>query len=817
MTHQYQQKPVNALSSGRFLPLLILLFIGSGCAALIYEVVWFHMLQLIIGSSAVSIGVLLATFMGGMCVGSLVASPLISRRYHPLRVYALLELGIGVLGIFVFVILPYAGGLYIAIGGEGVSNLLIRGILCAVCLLLPTIMMGATLPAIARWVEATPMGMSWLGFFYSGNIAGAVLGCLLAGFYLLRMHDVATATYLAAAINSLAALLGLAISKFAHYKTDVTELHATPASIPTGSWSVLLTIMLSGMAALTAEVVWTRLLSLILGATVYAFSLILAAFLLGLGIGSGIGSILARLIANSRAALGWCQFLLIAGIVWAAYSMTNLLPYWSIDSRLMTTPAMKFQFDLLRCLCAVLPAACLWGASFPLALAGIVARRHDPGRLVGAVYAANTVGAIIGSLSASLLVISWLGTQGAQRIIIVLTGIGALLMLSLFASGRAKKQANRFRKMTWIGLTIALSALAVWKVAAIPWTLVAYGRSIESFRKDPGELIYMGEGMNSSMAVSRQSNGALAYHNAGKVQASSSFQDMRLQRMLGHLSTLVPQNPSSVLVIGCGSGATAGAVSIDPAVRRVTIAELERLVPQAASTYFHQHNFDVIRNPKVQVVIDDARHYLITTKEKFDAITSDPFDPWVKGAAMLYTEEFFELLKQRLNPGGVVTVFVQFYQSSAEAVKSEFATFFRVFPKGTVWANTHESMGYDVVLLGQVQPTPIDLDATEKRLSRREYTLITQSLRDIGFNSATELFSTFGGVGEDLKPWLQDAQINRDRNLRLQYLAGLAPERHQQDVIYREMLKFRRFPETLFTGSSQHLHELREALEGDLY
>lgn len=817
MIRQYQQKPVNTQSSDRYLPLLILLFIGSGCAALVYEIVWFHMLQLIIGSSAVSIGVLLATFMGGMCIGSLVASPVISKRYHPLRVYAFLELSIGVLGILVFVILPYAGGLYIAIGGEGIANLLIRGILCAVCLLLPTIMMGATLPAIARWVEATPQGMSWLGFFYSGNIAGAVLGCLLAGFYLLRVYDVATATYLAAAINFSAALLGFAISKFAHYKADVTEPYPTYDSIPTGAWAVLLTIMLSGTAALTAEVVWTRLLSLILGATVYAFSLILAAFLLGLGIGSGIGSVLARLITNSRAALGWCQFLLIAGIVWAAYSMTNLLPYWSIGSGLMTTPAMKFQFDLLRCLSAVLPSACLWGASFPLALAGIVARRHDPGRLVGAVYAANTIGAIIGSLSASLLIISWLGTHGAQQIMIVLTGVGALLMLSLFANEGTKKQAIRFRKMTWVGLTIALSALAVWKVAAIPWTLVAYGRSIGSYREDPGELIYMGEGMNSSMAVSRQPTGALAYHNAGKIQASSSFEDMRLQRMLGHLSTLVPRNPRSVLIIGCGSGATAGAVSIDPAVRHVTIAELERLVPQAASTYFHQYNFDVIRNPKVQVVIDDARHYLITSKKKFDAITSDPFDPWVKGAAMLYTEEFFELLKQRLNPGGVVTVFVQFYQSSAEAVKSEFATFFKVFPKGTVWANTHESMGYDVVLLGQIQPTPIDLDAIEERLSRPEYALMAQSLRDIGFNSATELFSTFGGVGEDLKPWLQNAQINRDRNLRLQYLAGLDPGRYQQDLIYREMLEFRRFPETLFSGSPGRLSDLKAAITGDLY
>src|SRR5262249_33189868 len=158
------------------------------------------------------------------------------------------------------------------------------------------------------------------------------------------------------------------------------------------------------------------------------------------------------------------------------------------------------------------------------------------------------------------------------------------------------------------------------------------------------------------------------YHNARKVQASSEPQDMRLQRMLGHLTTLVPKSPRSVLVIGCGAGVTAGAVSIDPHVERETIAEIEPLVPRVVSTYFSQHHFDVVRNPKVRVENDDARHFLLTTKEKFDAVTSDPLDPWVKGAAMLYTREFFELVKQHLNRGGVATLFVQLYESNEAAV-----------------------------------------------------------------------------------------------------------------------------------------------------
>src|SRR5678809_806892 len=185
----------------RWLPALLLLFIGSGCAALIYEVVWFQLLQLSIGSSAVSLGVLLGIFMGGMCLGSLLLPRYIKPDQHPLRVYAYLELGIGLCGLIVLFAVPVVGDLYTKIAGTGQANLFLRAIVAAIMLLPPTLLMGATLPAIARWVEATPSGVAWLGFFYGGNIAGAVLGCLLAGFYLLRVFDMATATYVAVAFN----------------------------------------------------------------------------------------------------------------------------------------------------------------------------------------------------------------------------------------------------------------------------------------------------------------------------------------------------------------------------------------------------------------------------------------------------------------------------------------------------------------------------------------------------------------------------------------------------------------------------------------
>jgi spermidine synthase len=304
----------------------------------------------------------------------------------------------------------------------------------------------------------------------------------------------------------------------------------------------------------------------------------------------------------------------------------------------------------------------------------------------------------------------------------------------------------------------------------------------------------------------------LNYHNAGKVQASSEPQDMRLQRMLGHMTTLIPKNPASVLVIGCGAGVTAGAVSVDPAVKRLTIAEIEPLVPAVVSRYFAQHNFDVVANPKTHVVLDDARHFLLTTDEKFDAITSDPLDPWVKGAAMLYTKEFFETVKAHLNPGGAVTLFVQLYESNTAAVKSEIATFLEVFPGGVVWGNTNNGAGYDLVLLGQAEPTRIDVEAVQQRLSQAEMLPVARSLGEIGMYSAVDLFSNYAGTKTDLAPWLADAIINRDRNLRLQYLAGMGLNLYQSEAIYADMLQYSRYPDDLFIASDSTKQSLRAAI-----
>ncbi len=791
-----------------YMPLMLLLFVGSGCAALVYEVVWFQLLQLVIGSSAVSLGVLLGTFMGGMCLGSYVLPRYIDTRQHPLKVYAYLELGIGLMGLLLLWGMPLVNGAYQAIGA---GNVVFRSVVAAVCLLPPTLLMGATLPAIARYVQATPSGVAWLGYFYGGNIGGAVLGSLLAGFYLLRVHDMAVATYVAVALNLTVAALGLLLATRAPYAPAVDAGQAPVAAAP-GSGAVYVVIALSGLTALSAQVLWTRLLSLLFGATVYTFSLILAVFLFGLGIGSSLGAAIAKTTTRPRVALGWCQMGLCFALGWSAYMLTSSLPYWPINPSISSDIWFNFQLDIVRCLWVVLPGSILWGASFPLALASVAVPGQDTGRLVGGVYAANTVGAIAGSLVASLLITQWIGSQYGQMLLVVISAIAALIMLAPAAAGEGSKRGMAWAATIALVVATGLAGLVARSIPPVPGLLVAYGRYAATWA-GLTNIIYVGEGLNAFVAVSQTSTGVRNYHNAGKVQASSEPQDMRLQRMLGHFTHLIPKNPARAVVIGCGAGVTAGAVSIGPDVKRMTIAEIEPLVPASVAEWFGEHNYNVVKNPKVDIHIDDARHYLLTTREKFDAITSDPLDPWVKGAATLYTREFFDLVKSRLNPGGVVTLFVQLYESNPAAVKSEIGTFMESFPNSVVWGNTNNGQGYDLVLMGQHEPIKIDVDALQAKIDDPRYAQVKQSLSEIGINSAVELLANYAGTPKDLAPWLKDASINRDRNLRLQYLAGMGLNMYQSGPIYADMLQYARYPEDMFTGSPATIQALRDAMQ----
>lgn len=777
---------------------LLPIFVAGGAAALIYEVVWFQLLALQVGGATRAIAIVLATFMAGLGAGALLIPRLIPPMTDPLRACAVLEAFTALCGLA----MP---GAIVATGGFPTT---LQWLAVSLLILIPTLAMGGTLPIATRALGPGQRAARQVAGLYAANTIGGVAGCLLAGFYLLRVHDTWVATVVAATLNLAAALgavwmawSGIPFRSAAVAPSPEAGLGRFPVRLDHG---VLVTACLGGATALAAEVVWTRLLTLLLGGTTYTFSLILAGFLAGIGIGAAI----AGQLRPPRSWLAWCQVALVAAVAWGAWSLGVGLPAWPVNPRLASSPWGQFEIDFVRCLVAVVPAAILWGASLPLAIGALAHGGVATPRATAAVLAANTFGAILGSLATALWLLPGAGSRATQGLLIAAAAVAAVV-----AMPPRRRGVTGLAGWSRIAAPLTAIALAAWLIPRTPElapSLVAWGRLAAVFGKQPVEFLVVREGADSTLAVSRSADGSLNYHNAGKVQASGEPQDMRLQRMLGHLATLVPDRPRKVLVIGCGAGVTAGSVSVDPAVESETICEIEAEVPRTAGEYFGPINQDVIRNPKVTVTIDDARHFLRTTPDTFDAITSDPFDPWVRGAANLYTREFFQSARDHLAPGGVITVFVQLYEAGTAAVKSEIATFLEVFPDGLVFGNTAGGEGYDLVLLGSNGPLTIDLDRIDERLRGPGTEALRESLADIGCSNAADLFASFTATGPQLRGWLADAEINRDANLRLQYLAGLGVNVYEQRDIYRAILAAGDWPEGVFKGSEVRLNRLKK-------
>ncbi|HVV46867.1 MAG TPA: hypothetical protein VHC72_16755, partial [Bryobacteraceae bacterium] len=270
--------------------------------------------------------------------------------------------------------------------------------------------------------------------------------------------------------------------------------------------------------------------------------------------------------------------------------------------------------------------------------------------------------------------------------------------------------------------------------------------------------------------------------------------------------------PRSVLVVGFGAGVTAGSFVPYPDMQRLVICELERLIPAASTRFFGPQNYNVLHDPRTRIVYDDARHFIFTTREKFDVITTDPIHPWVKGTSSLYSREYYRLVKQHLNPGGVVAQWLPIYDSDAETVKSELATFFDVFPEGTIWSNNINGDGYDLVLLGRTDSRPVSLDALQQRLNRADYARLNASLAEVGFHSAVDVLATYAGRAAGLEAWLAGARINDDMTMRLQYLAGMGLNSMSFQSVYRDIVSRRRFPDDLIVGAGPRMDALRTLL-----
>jgi spermidine synthase len=781
------------------------MFAASGCAALIYEIVWFHLLRLVIGASALSLGILLASFMGGLFLGSLLLSRLVPRRWHPLRVYGAIEIGIGVLGLLMPLFVPAARSLYVSLFGYGLIGIALRAGVAGLMLLPPTALMGATLPAVARRYSDGPRGMTRLAFLYGANTAGAVAGCLLTGFYILPHWDVFVATGIAAAFNFAIGAVALWLAGSAAHAAEPLEAPSSAACAHPRPYAVYVVAALSGMTALGAQVAWTRLLALLFGGTTYTFAIILAVFLGGLGIGSAIAASAIRRGEGGHL-LAACQFGLVATIAYAATMIAKIIPY---TSTLRVVPVGTLHvIHTMHCIEVILPSTILYGMSFPLAIAAAGSGRGDTGRSSGNVYAANTVGAIVGALGVSFVTIPQWGTRASQQILMAIAAASAALMFAWMVrterAGKAKGSRQISPAVVSV-LALVTAVVAIRMVPLLPPLFQANGRYIWLY--DTSDTVpFWAEGAASTVAVRETSNHVRYFHVAGKVEASNDAMDMRTERLLGHLSALVHPRPESVLVVGLGAGITAGSFVVHPEVKRIVICEIEPRVVQAAG-YFSRENHSVLSDPRVEIVHDDARHFLATTREKFDVITSDPIHPWVRGNSVLFSREFYAIVKQRLKPGGLATQWVPLYETNELAIKIQMRTFMDAFPNGTVWNTQGGQGGYDVVVLGQIGPTRIDVLRVEQRI--RDNPELRQSLSEVRLTSATDLFGSFSVGAADLEAWFRDAPVNRDFSLKLEYISGLASDLQKADEIYASMTRSQSYPSDLFVASPAFEAHLR--------
>ncbi len=823
---------------------LLVIFALSGAAGLIYEVVWFQLLRLTIGANSQSLGVLLACFMGGLFGGSLLYARFAPRRWNPLITYAVLEILIGAIGLIMPWLIGQVRLFYLDHAADPQNAMLWRSLFAAVLLAPPTLLMGATLPALARYVESDERQASWIGTLYSSNIIGAVVGTLGSALFLMPAVGVSNANLVAVGLNALCAVLAVLLR--GNYR-PASERAAPDVSLE-GTLPIALAFGLNGMASLSFEVLWSRLLGLVFGATAYAFALVLGIFLLGLGLGGVAGSALGQRLKEPRRAFGLLQLLIAASV-----SGTSLLAVavatWMVplDMKNSDNPALLTMTNLARAVLVCFPGAFLWGMSFPLALVSLGRNLGDAARPVARLYAFNTVGCVLGSLATSFLLIPIYGTTNATTRLMILPlaaaailmlprsvpGIvGAIIAVSAFGVtyltplpsqagdavmellaeiakpggiptvvypivllGVAGVLAARLRGGWTVGL--AVLGLGLSLATKVPPHLYMLGRSyglpIHTATRQSSEILYFSEGVMEPVVVYRNPRGHVLISINSKVQASSVPEDMQVQRVLGHVPVLLSRDPSKVLVVGMGAGVTAGACSIHDEVKELTIAELEPKVPEGTRK-FGQQNFNVLDNPKTRVVFDDGRHYISTRQEKYGVITSDPIDPYLAGTAALYSVEYYKAARDKLIEGGSFCQWLGMGGMDAAGMKSLIAAFAEVFPEGSIWITP-----VDVVFIGTKGPCVIDMPRLRDYLANNPRVL--ESLKEVWIDSAEALVGHCLAPVATMKEWLSDAQVNRDSNLIIQYTSWQAFYRlfdQDQHSMQRLMLNQRKFDPAMF-------------------
>ncbi len=764
---------------------VVALFVVSGATALIYEVIWTRSLTLFFGKTVQAASAVLAAYMAGLALGSLMGGRVADRaRRAGLLAYAALEAGIGLWALLLPFVIHGVGLLYVALSGpfERLSATLeiARFLLATLAMIPATAMMGATLPVLARWaVRQQEHVASRLGLLYALNTLGGVIGCLGAGFALLELIGVSRTTLVAVGGNFLVALVAWLMQRGTAETPaapepgarapSATTVAPEPAIEPVRLAIVLAAVFFSGFGALALEVVWTRTLLLVFGSTIYSFTTMLAVFLTGIGLGSLLMTPFADRLKRPWLALGLIQGG-IGVLVLLSTRAVDAMPGLYLD--MVAHGHLTWQRDLvakfvLSASLMLLPTL-LSGAVWPVAVRIVRPRRAEVGAQVGRLYAANTLGSIVGSLSGAFLLLPALGMQNSMIAISVLVaGAGATLVL-------AETMALPRRAVAAFVIVALAAGLAL---TGRPWdrkrlTSGAYfmptyylddaGEPHLEEHLDNARLLYYAEGVTTTPSVALLGGVNRAFFNDGKIEGGTAMDGMRLLRLLGHLPFLMKRGEAhTALNIGLGSGITAGAMGVHP-VERIDCAELEPAVVGAARL-FDDATFHILDRPGLRMIYNDGRNHLLLSSQRYDVITSMPFAPLVEGAANVFSLEHFQLVRDHLAPDGMTSQWVGLYELSPTDYLSILRTFADVFPDATVWFT-----GIETILLGSDGPQQIDFATLAERMKDEK---VAASLREIGLDDPMRLLSTYCFRLSDVIHDLEGAPLNTDDRPRLEFTA----------------------------------------------
>ncbi len=759
-------------------PIVWLIFIFSGASGLIYQVIWMRQLTLIFGSTVFATSTVLTAFMAGLALGSFYFGRKIDESdQSPLRIYALLEAGIGAFCLVWPLILSVLGALYVLIHRNVTSEFytlsLIRFVLTCGVILIPSTLMGGTLPVLTRFfVKRLEQLGTNIGVLYALNTFGAVIGTVAAGFFLLEAFGIRWTLGIGIAINFAVAAIALVLTQRVSgtedvsiqqenvvEDTEVSQSTDTNSQQPTAnSHLVLWAIGISGFCALAYEVLWTRIMVFFLGSTTYAFATMLAAFLFGIALGS---IVLARWVDRMK------QPIAVFGVVQLGIGLFALILMPAFEELYGMTRAFQSTFGSSRfwaffsCFLVMCLPTFLMGASFPLVTKIYTGSERQLGRSIGNVYAVNTVGSILGAFSAGFILIPLLGIRPSIVLMVALnTGIGCLLVLK---SGQRTKTSGALLQGVSIGMPILNAGLAVILLLTLNQPLFLKSAIFKTQR--PGDtLVDYNEEVDATVTTLKDDEGVYRLYVDTNQAADASRWDSPSHRVIAHLPLLLHPRPKRALVVGFGMGLTS--YSITQHGVRVDAIELSKGVISAAQEHFTHVNGNVFESPLFDYKINDGRNHILMTKTKYDMISTGIIHPLVSaGSSNIYTADFYRLCRRILSEDGIMCQWVPLHRLPETHYKMIVRTFVEVFPHTTLWYKYTPDF---VILIGTQEPLQIDY---KNFIARAQIASISEGLAADDLDGLSLLDSFMMGP-ETVRKYVGVGPVHTDNRPRLEFFRG---------------------------------------------